>query len=764
MTELSRFLQTLYRDADPDEHWTFGHMGEGQRMRHTPVPVSNLDAAQKLVEGLTVQGQHVWLCSATGGPKVKDAVRQYIVSLDVDLAGPGHQSKNNPTDTSCVDEALLRLGLPRPTILLRTGGGYLYIWRLQDPQQPDGRYAKALQAAVRREIAPFNLDPTADVTRLIRVPEGINFKAAYGPTFPTVEIDEENPTHEVAAEDLLALMPAPPASRRHRTAKLAGDRVTAIDGKNDFDVVISGCQAMSHLATHPVEQTEPLWLAAASLAAVCQDGEAAFQAFSAGYPGYEPQEAAAKYDHARRFIEDGGGPATCAHITEIGGRCEGCPFAGRITSPVALAKSAPAIVDVSREYVHTTAGDFLKLEEIELRGAKAARLGQKTFDFGVAPRLGQRSTSALLTTDLFRRMQTTVYRPGHSRFIDPDTTNLWSPSPLDPRPGDWSRVGAVLANVFQGDVYHNYALKLLARHLRDPGLQTSVIMVLMQTQGSGKGSLGEILKHCLGAPNYRVLSADAMDGKWSSEFVDCQLLHIDELQGVRDPKAVAGRLKMLSGANGPIEVEAKGLSLRPGLPARLHLLTTNDRMPLPLDEEGDRRMFVPPYVRDKLDRTVGAFINVGPQEARMAEFAAFLHHLLHEVDLTGFDHRDIPDSPDRRMLLTAGMLPLRRVLFDAIEEQAGPFTRDVVTSEACRAYASLLLDRRVSLNEAAETLKSLGHQKRKIDRGTAGKSTYWIVRNVEFWQAAPGKDLTAHADAAGSPPPPQGHPPQVAAE
>jgi glycerophosphoryl diester phosphodiesterase len=119
------FLSTLYDGAGDDETWCFGHQKPGARMDHTFLSASALDDAQALVDGLTLQGQHVWLRSATGGQKASEAQRQYIVSLDVDLAGPGHKGGNNPPDSTPIDEALVAL--------CRRHGLAVNTWTCNDP-------------------------------------------------------------------------------------------------------------------------------------------------------------------------------------------------------------------------------------------------------------------------------------------------------------------------------------------------------------------------------------------------------------------------------------------------------------------------------------------------------------------------------------------------------------------------------------------------------------------------------------------------------
>lgn len=67
--------------------------------------------------------------------------------------------------------------------------------------------------------------------------------------------------------------------------------------------------------------------------AFCEDGDAIGHRWSEGYAGYTHAETARKLDRAR----DMSGATTCGHFQSLDpGRCAGCPYLGRINSPVSL--------------------------------------------------------------------------------------------------------------------------------------------------------------------------------------------------------------------------------------------------------------------------------------------------------------------------------------------------------------------------------------------------------------------------------------------
>ncbi|MFN4275353.1 MAG: hypothetical protein ACK4FJ_03560 [Ferrovibrio sp.] len=103
--------------------------------------------------------------------------------------------------------------------------------------------------------------------------------------------------------------------------------------------------------------TEPGWKALATLLSKCDDGREFMHKWSAPYSGYDPEETDAKFDHAAKY-----GPATCKRIAdELGGteHCAGCPYAGKIRSPIQL---TDPVVRLSCRFAYViSTGEFVEL-------------------------------------------------------------------------------------------------------------------------------------------------------------------------------------------------------------------------------------------------------------------------------------------------------------------------------------------------------------------------------------------------------------------
>lgn len=533
-----------------------------------------------------------------------------------------------------------------------------------------------------------------------------------------------------------SLIPAPPApavrAYRPRTPFEEGD----------FRSILAGCRAMRQLAEQPAEQSEPLWLNAAALAATCADGEQAFHDFSQGYPGYAPAETTAKFAHAAAFVDGEGGPPRCDTIRENGGSCEGCPFAGKLTSPAQLGRVDTNLVRIASEYVHVDGGVH-RISDIAEMGGGAPLISRQDLDMreggGVAS-----AWSGLKSLSFARKGQKLLYRPGKGRFLDENTTNLWSPTDLVPIAGEFPNIRAVLSNLFGEGEYRSYFERLLAYHVRNPGEQTSVILYLTSRPGAGKDSLVDMLSLLVGGANLRRIGADILDGKFGIERVNNQILVVNEVQGIRDPVAVAGRLKELSGAALDVQAEAKGKGSVACFAPRLTIYCSNDAVPIPTDENC-RRTFAPPRVTDELPPDVGVFMNAPHfREARRAEAAAFLDYLWNTVDLTGFDlRRMIPDSDVRQAMIRAGKPSLHLTLKRGMDFGETPFDRGVVKATALLAYILEAGEKRPANPLLSETMRLLGWQ--SLGQKTLGggeKASLWCPSS-EFtrWSNASPKEL-----------------------
>lgn len=689
-------------------------MSQGGGMAHTPIPAGDLDAAQKLVESLTMQGQSVWLRSTTGGAKASESVRQFLVSLDVDLRGAGHKNANNPPDTSCVDEALAHLGIARPTFAVNTGGGFLYVWRLAEPQAPDGRLCKALQDAVRRKITPFNLDNTADVVRLIRLPGSRNYKSAYGPSFPLVEVVEANPSNTVTASQLLAL--APPSSRGKTTAAklvLPHDPQKARRSAS----ILAGCRRLRWAGENPETQTYDQWLCAAAIFAACDDLDG-FLDWSTGYPGYDEMAIRDQFSEAKRANTG----ATYARITEVFGDDPDDPFeAGGTHSPLSLGSKCPAFIKVAAEWLyHAATGSYLRIWD-------GYELSAKLWDDHIR---GEAGIGRPLHVEMRNwphapKVERVQYLVGQPRFPGNGTLNTWTRGGVAPVEGDWSGVKGFLWHMFPVPEERDLILDALAFHLQHPSEKIIWAPLLTGEKGSGKGFVFDhLLPGLIGTLNSRRVTGDALAEKFTACLANCQILCINEL---RQPKGfeASNRIKeFITEDLASIRPLGKERVLAPS-PIWVWG-TSNERLALPMSSD-ERRWLPTQYMAAVPAQIADAFFDGD----RNAQISAFSHHM-HSRDVSHFKPKARPFVTETLKAMARQTRPgFEGLIQDAMEAKDGPLAKPCGTAREIRDWLRRNGEGKASDKAVTGALTNLGAV--MVGGLQAGDSLRYGRSNIWAW-------------------------------
>src|SRR5262249_33432847 len=122
------------------------------------------------------------IATRPGRGRAEDAAAVPAVWCDLDLAKPDGWRRYLPTraDAGCV---FAQLPI-RPTLTVWSGGGYHLWWVLKEPLVLDSaetrtaaeRLVRRWQAYLRQHVAPYALDATHDLARVLRVPGTLNTK------------------------------------------------------------------------------------------------------------------------------------------------------------------------------------------------------------------------------------------------------------------------------------------------------------------------------------------------------------------------------------------------------------------------------------------------------------------------------------------------------------------------------------------------------------------------------------------------------------
>lgn len=334
------FLETLYVGTDgvitiwnkqtKETHWFNSKDSDAAAKQACNMAQSGLDAYY----GVGVQGKR----SATGRGREEDITVLPGFFADIDIDGDGHKSgKKYPPDIETVYKILADYPL-KPTIVVLSGCGVHAYWLFQEAlvlKDADDRAAakgqlQGVQAKLINEAKKFgyDMDNTADLSRLLRVPGTFNFKTG-DPV--QVRILEFNKEARYSPDEFLVAEISP-----SKAPKVLG---MATPSNQHLKNKIEKCAYCSYCKARAKDLTEPEWHSMITNLAVVDGGDKLVHEISSPYPEYNQAETQDKIDRAAQEQK----PQTCAYIqTTIG--FKGCPPEGcGVEAPVGLVTSKTAI-------------------------------------------------------------------------------------------------------------------------------------------------------------------------------------------------------------------------------------------------------------------------------------------------------------------------------------------------------------------------------------------------------------------------------------
>lgn len=295
------------------------------------------------------------------GPKAEadNAVAKRELYVDIDC-GENKPYKTKEEGVSALRQFCKTVNLPRPTIV-DSGNGLHAHWIFTEavPVHEWSEVAGRLKALCKEKNFTVDGACTADIVRVLRIPETINSKNG-----ATVSLLTDVRHYDfgmlkgiigqviIPSKDTLArakeLSKSAPTGL---TKSLAGgdpNRVSVFQTIWMKSVNGAGCAQVLNAIQNPETLPEPLWRGVLSIAQHCDDRDWAIHEISKNHPNYDPQETEHKAANTK-------GPYTCETFQglESAALCAGCPHAGKITSPIQLGaaiKVTATTEKVVREY------------------------------------------------------------------------------------------------------------------------------------------------------------------------------------------------------------------------------------------------------------------------------------------------------------------------------------------------------------------------------------------------------------------------------
>lgn len=316
---------------------------ETGRTRHTYV--HSLDELYSTLDKFSAQSEsNVYVAPCSFGNESRIATnalygRSFFIDLDVNHGKVCYPSKD--VALAALKNFLEASELP-PPIRIDSGGGVQAYWLFEEdvPAEEWKIYATKFKQYCTDKGLLIDPAVTADAARIMRCPDTLNIRTQTKARF--IDIDFNQYDFE-AFKDFLGTEPLNFATAR-KPAQI-DEETKAIAMLDNFEdsfaqlaersLVGEGCNQFKHILNNVASLSYDQWFDALSVAHRCTDRLEAIRRVSEGHPGYNETETEFKAAETGKAS----GPHTCARFEENNpGGCDDCPFKGKITSPIALAR------------------------------------------------------------------------------------------------------------------------------------------------------------------------------------------------------------------------------------------------------------------------------------------------------------------------------------------------------------------------------------------------------------------------------------------
>lgn len=539
-------------------------------------------------------------------------------------------------------------GVPAPTCIVFSGGGYQGFWRLQEPIPIDGDLPKAEDAKrwnIQLELL-FGADNCHNIDRIMRLPGTINLpdarkvKKGRVPTLATlVEFNDE--TYPLSA------FTAAPAMQ------MTGDKGFGSGGGEE--VKISGnverIDDVSELDPWDVPDRVKIIMAQGSHPDQPKEGDNSRSAWLFDFC----------CQLVRREVPDNvifaiiTDPAWPISESVVEKKSSGETYAIKQIESAKLFAIDPMLVYFNDNYavIKKFGGKCLVVTEVmdyALERHRLMKMSLENFekgyenkqievgtDKGGAPKFKPAGTWWRKHPNR-RQYDTIVFAP--EKQVPESCYNLWKGFAVQSVPGDCSLfIDHVRNNVCSGEQEHfDYLMGWMARCVQNPASPGETAIVLRGGRGVGKSFFAKVFGSLFGRHFMQVSNSSHLVGNFNSHLRDLVVLFADEAFYAGDKKHES-ILKTLV-TEELMAIEAKGVDVE-NAPNYIHLImAANDMHVIPAGGD-ERRFFVVDVGADHQQdsdyfRLMADQLNDGGREA--------LLHLLRTYDLKGYDVRRVPQT------------------------------------------------------------------------------------------------------------------------
>ena len=325
-------------------------MGLGTDKKPKQVFVESIDEVSDYADAMVHKGYDAYFALANfqsdEGRTVANAKELNSFFIDIDC-GANKAYADQTEGIEALQKFLASTNFTKPTVVVNSGRGLHAYWVLEQPITREEWKPIAERFKALCQEHKFEADPavTADVARILRIPETLNFKDPNNP-LPTKVLKAGKRvslgafSEKLPVIDLLDIPGKKPFTRQMdpMTLALMGNYQSKFKTILIKSVNGEGCEQIANAFRNQDVLEEPLWRAALSIANACVDGSVAIHKISEQHPEYSANRTIKKANETK-------GPYTCATFKTLNpSACEGCPL--KVTSPIQIGRE---IVEAAEE-------------------------------------------------------------------------------------------------------------------------------------------------------------------------------------------------------------------------------------------------------------------------------------------------------------------------------------------------------------------------------------------------------------------------------
>ena len=243
---------------------------------------------------------------------------------------------DQPTALGELQKFCALIGLPRP-LLVNSGRGIHAYWPLTTPITREEWEPVANRFNELCVIHNLYVDTSVfEVARVLRIPGTLNFKdeppSSVEVISDCVDIEYATFRDSLGVKEVVSKRDAPHRELSELAKSLLSNTTLSFSRIMRKSANYEGCAQLLYVYQNQETINEPLWWDALSVAHLCVDRKTAIHKISEKYPDYS-------YDETESKASTTSGAHHCTTFEKHNpGGCEGCPWKGRIKTPLSLGR------------------------------------------------------------------------------------------------------------------------------------------------------------------------------------------------------------------------------------------------------------------------------------------------------------------------------------------------------------------------------------------------------------------------------------------